>query len=309
MKDDEISVVVPVFGRFRRWQLLSIVLSSWRNQTIKPTVWLAYSGTANREQLLQRGCGAANHIVHVSRSSNGCSPGRIRNAALVRIKSSYVYVTDADVLPREESFLAQCLESARRSKAVALIKPALLRVYAPEAAFCAWYAGGDRRRPLSKGPCLRVLRAGKLEPMTAGEFSRRVDGERLCCRWDDLQLLKAYAGRENELKEFIMKPKVHWGGIFAQMNAIRRVGGYSETYRAWGCEDDDLHFKLGSTCGHQRLKLPGNPWPLFHLEHPRQNNTESYRRNFRRFMLRRKTGVDRLLDSDCLAFGTLANGS
>jgi hypothetical protein len=303
MERGDISVVVPVFGHFTRWRLLDTVLNAWAIQTVRPTVWLAYQGPETHEGLLEKGCGAAHHIVHLPSTASPPSPGCVRNGALARVRAAHCYVTDADVLPRRDDYLARCLEFSNRCGAAALTKPGMVRVRASEASFSAWYDENKHVQSVEKsGQCIQVLREGRLHPSAAGEVFETIDGDVYCCTKTEKELLNKYAGREDDLEELIMKPTVHWGGLFARMDAIRNVGGYGEVYVEWGCEDDDLHYKLASTVSLNRLHLPDEPQPLLHLEHPRTRNTESYRQNLRRFADRKQMDFNSLLASDRLAF-------
>jgi hypothetical protein len=306
MEHGDISVVVPVYGHFTRWRLLRTVLNAWIIQTVRPTVWLAYQGSETHEGLLEKGCGAAHHIVHLPFTASLPSPGRVRNGVLGRVQTTYGYITDADVLPRRNDYLARCLGFSNNCGATAMIKPGMVRVLASEASFCAWYDENHVRSVEESGQCIQVLREGYLSSLDAGEVVQTIDDEIYCCTKAEKELLAAYAGHEDDLKELIMKPRVHWGGIFARMDVIRDVGGYGEVYLEWGCEDDDLHYKLASTVGLKRLDLPDDPQPLLHLEHPRTRNTECYRQNLRRFAYRTQMDLHSLLASDRLSFAGYA---
>jgi len=70
-----------------------------------------------------------------------------------------------------------------------------------------------------------------------------------------------YHGREVE----VWKPERHCGTIAMPAGLFHDVGGYSEAFRQWGCEDTDLAQKAGSIA--VAVATTRLDWKFAHLEH------------------------------------------
>ena len=63
------------------------------------------------------------------------------------------------------------------------------------------------------------------------------------------------------------KPKLFGGNVGVWRSDFERVNGYDETFEGWGCEDDDLAYRLRKTG--MRIASIMRWVRAFHIWHPR----------------------------------------
>jgi glycosyltransferase involved in cell wall biosynthesis len=125
----------------------------------------------------------------------------------------------------------------------------------------------ERRRPgvVMAGDCCRLDQQSSekiTEPwIRSGEFRRAAPA-------DELRRLARFDRRSRfyELIRHPTKPKLIGNNVGIWRSDYERVNGYDENFEGWGCEDDDLRYRLRRAGVHIRSILR---WThTYHLWHP-----------------------------------------
>jgi hypothetical protein len=150
--------------------------------------------------------------------------------------------------------------------------------------------------------CLCQYRLDRLLPLAPPEVRVEIEGRCYVCSPTEHACMQSSGFDPENHPERLLKPDVHWGGVFVSCSAFVEALGYCERYQGWGREDDDLFHKLGIVCGCQPLRLPGCGRPVLHLEHPRLNSTQEYQRNQAIFEARVRAGAKAMIaqDKECV---------
>lgn len=126
--DPKISVIVSVYGRLERHDVLTHVLKGWSQQTIEPEVILAEQNSrATGNEQFARSLGIR-YIRCFPDIMSEFNIGRVRNAGLSIATGDVLYFTDADVYPLRSDYLFRLLRERERTGAEILYRPLLFRL-------------------------------------------------------------------------------------------------------------------------------------------------------------------------------------
>jgi hypothetical protein len=88
----------------------------------------------------------------------------------------------------------------------------------------------------------------------------------------------------------------HCGGNLFRMKQFRDVGGYSEEFTNWGCEDSDLQWKFSETYD---LEFFPDNLEVLHLDHSKGYfSPEMWARNEGISALRKEEGLTKAIEND-----------
>ena len=293
----DVSVVIPVYGAFSQTEMLKYVLAQWKSQTIKPEIVLSEQTPGNGKW---KGIAAAVNANYIHSSPTRSSLtfhyniGRVRNLGIHLAHGRLIYCTDADVMPLNNDFLEQLCKRYRpyhvyyRPFIYRILKktiPALL------SSKCKALRSGYRGRF-----CYAAYKHGEISPVP--EVRRTWFGWPWVCRMDEYNAEKD----RNFSLNSIYQPAVHWGGTFIAKDALAKIGGFSEVYHGWGCEDNDLHFKLASLYQMEPIGKHLKGVSMIHFEHPRYHVKTLYNANAICYSGRLRRGVLHMIQTDIKSF-------
>lgn len=298
MTNPRVSVIVSVYGEYDRTEVLELVLEAWTDQRARVEVVLSEQNHESRFDPVASAVGAE-YVRTDPDTRDGVRKyniGHVRNAGIAAATGEYVYVTDADVLPLSEDYLADRVADAADDPRTVHFRPDHYRLsQAAVGEFLAFVSehGTDAVAVEDGEYCLATFESGRIGPRPGGEVRELIDGWTYVCTPEERDFLDSdrFDGDEEEL---ILRPAVHWGGTFLPREQAVQVGGYCERFYDWGFEDDDFHHKLS---GRYSLE-PIGPVELVHFEHDRDYNDEQFASNERTFERRRARDVDSLIESD-----------
>ena len=175
----EVSVLIPLFGTHRGYDVLAEVCAGWLGQDVSCEVVVAFAGD-------QPEVPADDRVSVVRAGERASEAGPLRNLAARRARADWLYLSDADVRPVGKDYLSRALELAGQG---ALAKPWQYRLVglagAAEQAACpdsdGWWLTLARQR------CC-FLRPGRGRPQVASEIVP-CPGERFVTRDGDLLVI------------------------------------------------------------------------------------------------------------------------
>lgn len=298
--ESSVSVIVSIYDRYDREAVTARVLSSWRSQTVRPELILAeQSYSAPRWVDLAAQLGASHVLSHPDSTAQGprYDIGRVRNAGIHHASSTYLYLTDADVLPFREDYLESLIAEVHEQPDLVLFRPFMMRLMQDDVGtFLEFLASGGRPRVSCREGCLSRFENGRLEPVE--EVRQCYGGWEYVCTPDDWARLSAEGFDGSQEPVLIMKPVVHWGGTFLTRQTAISVGGFAEGYHGWGYEDEDFHAKLAGCCAMVQIRERA----MLHFEHPRRYNNAILRTNQLRFEERLRVGAKAMISADRIRF-------
>lgn len=88
----------------------------------------------------------------------------------------------------------------------------------------------------------------------------------------------------------------HCGGNLFRMKQFKAVGGYSEEFINWGCEDSDLQWKFSQL---YHLQFFPENLEVIHLDHPKGYfSPEMWAKNEEISRRRIEEGLERVIERD-----------
>ena len=292
-----VTVIMAAFGSRIHPAVLSAVVTHWLQQSLPMEVLVA--GLGQEDDIRYRGTvedvgGRYTRFTGVEGTRD--SVAHARNHGINVAATEWVYFTDADVVPLDANYFRALLFGAQSRANDVHVKPPFYRL-------------GRRShdaflRALPRGPIsvasgtpftLAEYTGDVLCPSSEGEVRMTEDGVQYVCTLEERRRLDGVLDPLGE--DLLMKPSVHWGAVLAPLEMIRAVGGYCQDYHEWGCEDDDLLFKLATRAQIRAINYDKTSWPLVHFEHPRPF-VSSLARNESILNSRRARGAETAITSD-----------
>jgi hypothetical protein len=241
------------------------------------------------------------HVFHYHKPRKDLSdfnPGNVRNIATLQARGEYLYTNDADVVFLDSYHLAKSLEEISKFPETAFYRPFMRRLHLDEfdefeeriaqngienavasldlsQEYIATVNGEKRK--------IRIFGKKSIYPKTFTAFE------------DDFQTYignDSYQGRE----PLFWNENRHCGGNLVRMNHFINLGGYSEEFINWGCEDSDLQWKLSEV---YNLEFFPESFEVMHLDHPKGYfSPEMWKRNEEISSRRVKQGIQRAIEID-----------
>ena len=221
--------------------------------------------------------------------------GGIRNKAIERVDSEFVYLNDADIVFYNESYLFELLKLHKDN--VSLIKPPLLRLQEPEVNNFIDNVN-DKNLDSVLG---QLKRANKyLVSLESDELDLKISNKRG----------RIFTTSWESYKEYLQNPSlkgyeptfwfdtVHCGGIFTLTDCVREVGNYSKKYLTWGFEDSDLQWKLDQKFGCEMIPTEDR-FNVLHLDHNKGYYSKEHKIiNENIFKSRKERDINEIIDED-----------
>ncbi len=292
----DITVTYPIYGTFDINRLLRSIKSVLSQTRTRPKIIISEE---NLESKLE-GIGRQFPVVHIFSKPEldfggnvVYNPGKIRNRAIAKVDSGFIYLNDADVIFKNRNYFFDLLGEIRNDEA--LIWPTSRRLIQRDV--------GIFIELVERKGIIKALRNLKFP----NEYVANCDGSQ-----HDLKVVKHRNGRlyTTELSTFqrylsdksmlgkeptFWHDVVHIGGIFTRTEMIRSIGGYTNSYITWGYEDVDLQWKLDSIYSTRKMPLSGK-FEVLHLDHPKGYFSPEHNvRNKHLFEKRQAEGVEKAI--------------
>lgn len=267
------------------------VLKSAMRQTIKPEIIVCEQNT-DHTHWLKEFC-IANGIKYVWEPeliSNRGNMGMLKNIGIKLSTKKYIYFSDTDIIFLRDTYLETIVDHFEVSAQKILVRPPMLRLLeGKEEMFEFLDNNGEIVIDNCNRNCFVRFNGGNLR--AAGGEHYRFYNNLPHVRYDD--------GTAWQLT-------YHSGGIAAETELVRKIGGYCTKYRGWGLDDIDLQWKLNETYGARSVLESIGALYVLHLEHPSRCNDEQYHSNRNEFDKRRRNGLDHSVRLDVREFEKLS---
>ncbi|MEK6934346.1 MAG: hypothetical protein AABW46_00550 [Nanoarchaeota archaeon] len=222
--------------------------------------------------------------------------GKIRNAAVSKVTTDYIYLNDADIIFSSENYLANLLADIKEEEALiwppsrGLIKEdvesflSLIDRKGFENAMREINLPNEYVASLSTEVApLKVVKHknGRIYVTEMSTFERYLSDESM-----------------RGLEPIFWRDVVHIGGIFTETRIVRAVGCYTDSYLTWGYEDVDLQWKLSQKC-RVRTISPIKKFEVLHLDHDKNYFSEEQNdKNRTVFEKRQQEGIEKAIAND-----------
>lgn len=295
----QVSVIIPVFGDFDK-QITKIALYSILNQ--KGCELEVIVVTDNCRFFKDFSCRCV-EIPKWAANPTAYNLGAIRNMGAVSSCGERLYFSDGDIIFKDETFLARSVKKLGNSSA--LIRPRMRRLPIYEKEFL-------------KNQIHRISAQALIESLTeSGEYFIQLSDKEynyytyskydtierhrrnFTAISDDYKLFheRMWSHPEENCWPCYWIEDKHCGGLLLKREQFFDVGGYSDNFQNWGCEDTYLIWKLESVT---TLRLFPNSLEVVHVDHKRTHiRPTDWCKNEKRFeMLRSKVGLQKCISRD-----------
>jgi hypothetical protein len=297
----DVSVVIPLYGEHRGQSSLEAVSEAWLAQNVPCEVVVAVAGSI---PVRLANAIDADRSARVTRADGSAkAPGLLRNLGARCARGSMLYLSDADVLPLGRDFLTRAIEI---SHGAALCQPWMYRLIAEPGPNAV-----DLRAPEPPQCCyVTVTKDYRLQPHGGEQFITdllAIGGVEL----DAPTVLppRAVLDRFPTTKGDSRVP-FHWGGLLLERRLFIDLGGYSQRYYGWGCEDDDLLFKVADRYCIVRGWQVDTSLSCLHFDHPYPyRGTPERDANIAFYTERLTAGPAAMIEEDAAALSASGSGS
>jgi len=297
VKTPKLSVVVPVYGHFDLARVCISVQSILSQRGVDYEVIVSEQGEYPRFTETQ----GVKHIFRYHKPKPGlsdCNPGNVRNKAVAFAAGEFVYTNDADVVFLEPHYLAKSVEAIKNNPDRILYRPFMRRLPLDE--FSEF-----ERRVQEEGVSKAVSTLNLFQ-----EYIATLNGKPRKIRVfkKDSIYPKTFTAFEEDFQNYVgdeknkgSEPKFwnenrHCGGNLFRMEQFRNVGGYSEEFINWGCEDSDLQWKFREVYD---LQFFPEGLEVMHLDHPKGYfSPDMWARNEEVCSRRMKEGLEKSIEND-----------
>jgi hypothetical protein len=297
VKIPELSVVVPVYGQFDLARACISVQSILSQRDLDYEVIVSEQGESRKFPQMS----GVRYIFKYHKPRPDLSdfnPGNVRNKAVALAKGKFVYTNDSDVVFLEPHYLAKSVGAMKNNLDRILYRPFMRRLPLDE--FSEF-----ERRVLEEG----ISKA--ISPLNLSqEYIATLNGKPRKIRVfkKDSIYLKTFIAFEEDFQNYVgdeknkgSEPKFwnenrHGGGNLFRREHFLNVGGYSEEFFTWGCEDSDLQWKFREVYD---LQFFPEGLEVMHLDHPKGYfSSDMWARNEEVCSRRMKKGLEKSIKND-----------
>lgn len=277
-KTPDLSVVIPVYGNFDLDRARACVLSMLAQKDISHEVIVSEQGESKRFPNIP----GVRHVFHYHKPRKDLSdfnPGNVRNIAALQARGEYLYTNDADVVFLDSYHLAKSLEEISKFPERAFYRPFMRRLHLDEF--------DEFEKRIDTNGIEDALASLDLSQ----DYIATVNGEKRKIKIFEKESVypKTFTAFEDDFQTYVgddsyqgcepmfWNENRHCGGNLIRMNHFRNLGGYSEEFINWGCEDSDLQWKLSEVYD---LEFFPESFKVLHLDHPKGYfSPEMWKRN------------------------------
>ncbi len=298
-----VSVVMPIYGVFNTERTLLAIDSIKAQKGVEFEIVISEQNETPKFQHLAELMGVRyvfeQHIPlpHLS----DFDPGRVRNNAVSASKGEFLYTNDADVLFQNSFYLRDLTELLKENPDLALYRPPMRRLLlecfeefkrrASEKGVSEALDSLNRRQEyIAKTD--DVERVLKVVTKNKGGHEKT-----FTTSWEDFQRYLSDPSLKGA-EPTIWTQDLHCGGNFIRRAQYDLVGGYSQEFVNWGCEDSDLQWKLSEVFDLMQIPYERR-FEVLHLDHPKGYFAkEMWKRNEEISARRKQEGVITAITTD-----------
>lgn len=293
----ELSVVVPVYGQFDIVRACISIQSILSQKGINYEVVVSEQGEFPRFPKMS----GVRHTFRYHKPKLDLSdfnPGNVRNEAVAFSRGEFVYTNDADVVFLDSLYLAKCAQELRKHPDRVFYRPFmrrfpidefeqfnnLVRNLGIEKAISSLNLSQEYIATLkNEKRKIRIFEKSSLYPKIFTAFE------------EDFQKYVSDEGNRGREPMFWNENR-HCGGNLFKKSQFLEVGGYSEEFTNWGCEDSDLQWKLSEK--YDLRFFPVN-LEVLHLDHPKSYfSSDMWKRNEKISRKRIGEGLEKAIEKD-----------
>ncbi len=296
-KSPKVSVIIPIYGTFDLNRAKISVDSVLLQKDIKYEVIVSEQGEISQFPDIS----GVKHIFNYHKPQKDLSnfnPGKVRNLAAKEAKGEFIYTKDADVLFLDNYHLAKSIELISRFPNQVFYRPLMRRFPLDE--FDQFKASID------KIGLEKTINSLDLSQDYIATLSGKIRKIRIFKK--ESIYPKIFTAFEEDFQTYIGNSSfkgcepMFWNenrqcGInLVRMEHFENVGGYSESFINWGCEDSDLQWKLSESYD---LRFFPENFEVLHLDHPKGYfSQEMWKKNEEISAIRVKQGLVKSIKID-----------
>src|SRR3989344_6704544 len=268
MKTPELSVVVPVYGQFDIARACVSIQSVLSQKGINYEVIVSEQGESPEFPEIP----GVKHIFNYHKPQQDLSdynPGNVRNNAIALVNGEFIYTNDADIVFIDPEYLSRALQEIRADQSLVFYRPFM------------------RRLPIDEFEEFEriVKRYGMENAISRLDLTQRhiatLNGKKREIRVFEKESTyhKTFTAFEEDFQKYVADERNkgrepifwnenrHCGGNIFRKSQFLEVGGYSEDFINWGCEDSDLQWKFSEA---YKLRFFPADFDVMHLDHPKE---------------------------------------
>lgn len=296
-KKVEVSVVIPLYGEFDLDRVVLSVNSIFLQKNIECEVIVSEQGEFPKFPKISNV--KYTFKYHKPRSDlSDFNPGNVRNEAIFLANGEFIYTNDADIIFLNNDYLAKCVNYLKENSNKVLYRPFMRRLPLDE--FDKFkkmiYEEGFKKTLDSIDLSQNYIATLNKELRKIRTFEKKsVYPKTFVAFEDDFQ---RYINNKNNLgkEPMFWNENRHCGANLFCIDKFVSVGGYSEDFINWGCEDSDLQWKFSEIYD---LEFFPKTFEVLHLDHPKgyfsqkmwANNEETIKK-------RKKNGLRKTIEED-----------
>src|SRR3989344_2859388 len=278
VKEPEISIVIPLYGSFNLERILISIQSNTFQEEVNYEIIVSEQGESKKFPEIN----GVKHIFKYHKPKPNLSdfnPGNVRNEAIAIARGEFIYTNDADIVFLEHYYLVKSLEILKENSNKVLYRPLMRRLHLDE-----FHEFNERVNKQGIKKTIDLLNVSQKYIATLYKKQRGIRVFR-----KESVYLKTFTAFEEDYQNYFKNnlnkgnepmfwnENRHCGGNLFRMEQFRGVGGYSEEFINWGCEDSDIQWKF-----YEKYDLQFFPEKLevLRLDHQKEYfNSEMWKKN------------------------------
>ena len=296
-KTPELSVVVPIYGQFDLARARLSIQSILSQRGVNYEVIVSEQGEYPRLPETPR----VKYTFGYHKQKPDLSdfnPGNVRNEAIALAEGEFIYTNDADIVFLDSCYLAKAIQEIKKDPARAFYRPLMRRLPTDE-----FKEFKKLARDLGIEKTIASLSLSQKYIATLNGRQRRIRVSE-----KDSVYHKTFTALEEDFQKYVGDEKnkgrepVFWnenrhcGGNLFRKEHFLAVGGYSEDFINWGCEDSDLQWKLSEI---YNLQFFPEDFEVMHFDHPKGYfSPEMWKRNEEISRERIRAGLEEVIKRD-----------
>lgn len=287
-----LGIVIAIFN-YENLSNLKAVLNSIDQQNIDNiTVVSDYSKSKSKKiEKICKDSTNTKYLFNKSHSNEG-NLSLAKNYGAKFLDTKYIYFTDADIIFHDNKYFEKILKINKSQSKPVLARPRMHRIYEDKMEFKKDFIVNKNKidyTSLSNGSVFKYDSYSKSFKKLE-TTKTKINGNEYTCSRKRLEKLKSL----KDSNELIWKATFHAGALFCEKKLFDKVGGFSQIYSRWGCEDDDILHKLKSI---NEVTILNKKYPdlkVLHIDHelPYKKTLEENKRKKKK---RKNSFIDNLL--------------